>query len=172
MIGILSRNDATESLSSRQTRRKVDRVPDDNHVYFEDVAVGQTWRSPSRQVTDRDLRAFTELSGDRLDLHVDDQVAGESRFGRRIAQGLLGAVFASGLRDVTGKPRVLLGLSVSVKFRKPIFVGDRLHLEEQLIEKRADKPGEGVVVYSRRLINQDGETLQEGQVAHLVARRG
>ena len=146
-------------------------MPDDNHVYFEDVAVGQTWRSPSRQVTDHDLRAFTELSGDRLELHVDDQAASDSRFGRRIAQGLLGAVFASGLRDVAGKPRVLLGLSVSVKFRRPIFVGDRLHLEEQLIEKRADKPTEGVVVYSRRLINQDGETLQEGQVAHLVARR-
>lgn len=140
-------------------------------VFFEDVAVGQTWRSPSRMVTDLDLRTFTEFSGDRLELHVDDQAASDSRFGRRIAQGLLGTVIASGLRNVAGKPKVLLGLSVSVKFKKPIFVGDSLHLEEELIEKRSSKPKEGVVVYNRRLINQKGEVLQEGQVAHLVARR-
>ena len=140
-------------------------------VFFEDVAVGQTWRSSSRKVTDQDLRTFTELSGDRLALHVDDQAAGNSRFGRRIAQGLLGTVIASGLRDVAGKPTVLVGLSVSVKFKKPIFLGDQLHLEEELIEKRPGKPNEGVVIYLRRLINQDGDVLQEGQVAHLVARR-
>ncbi len=141
-------------------------------VCFEDVVIGQTWRSPSRTLTDQDLRTFTELSGDRLEIHLDDQVARESRFGRRIAQGLLGTVIASGLRDVPGKPEVLLGLSVSVEFKKPIFPGDSLHVEEELIAKREGKPKEGVVVYRRRLINQNGDVVQEGQVSHLVARRG
>lgn len=142
-----------------------------HEVCFEDVAIGQTWRSGSRTLTDQDLRTFTELSGDRLELHVDDQAARGSRFGRCIAQGLLGTVIASGLRDVPGKPKVLLGLSVSVEFKKPIFPGDSLHVEEELIEKRQGKPKEGVVVYRRRLINQDGVVVQEGKVAHLVARR-
>jgi acyl dehydratase len=154
-----------------EENKKVDRVQNLTDVFFEDVEIGQTWRSSSRTVTDHDLHAFTELSGDRLDLHVDDQAAGDSRFGRRIAQGLLGAVFASGLREVAGKPKVLLGLSICVKFKKPIFVGDSLHLEEVLVEKRSSKPREGVAIYNRQLINQKGEVLQEGQVAHLVVRR-
>ena len=91
-------------------------------------------------VSARDIELFTELTGDRNPLHYDDDAAGRSRFGRRIVQGgvttgLLNAVVAE---DLPGPGSVFLHVDWS--FRAPVYPGDELTAEVEVLELREDKP--------------------------------
>jgi acyl dehydratase len=87
-----------------------------------------------------DIELFTELTGDRNPLHYDEAAAGRSRFGGVIVQGgvtsgLLNAVVAE---DLPGPGSVFLHVDWS--FRAPVFPGDELTAEVEVLEARADKP--------------------------------
>ncbi len=138
------------------------------------LAVGQEWRSPGRTVTETDIVIFAGLSGDYNVLHTDAEHMKASRFGERIAHGLLGLSVQHGLLG-----RVLPGalgerlVAYRWKFRGPIRIGDTVHVTARIGARReAEDPGWGVVVVERRLVNQRGEVVQEGESEHLVPRPG
>lgn len=88
------------------------------------LQTGQTV-SVSRTVTEDDIEAFAELSFDRNPVHFDEDFASETIFGKRIAHGMIGASLISGaLTKLMGKGNVWL--SASIKFEKPIYIGDEL----------------------------------------------
>ena len=102
-------------------------------------AVGTTARR-TRLVSARDIRLFTELTGDRNPLHYDEGFARRSRFGELIVQGgvtsgLLNAVVAE---DLPGPGSVFLHVDWS--FRAPVRPGDEITAEVEVLEARADKP--------------------------------
>jgi len=146
--------------------------------YFEDFAVGDIFASPARTVTEADIVNFAGLSADYNALHVDAEYAKKSLFGERIAHGLLGLVIASGLFTRTelslGMQETglaLLGIN-SWKFFKPIRIGDTVHLEVEVADKKeTGHPERGVITFKRKLINQRGEVVQEGEMPMLVRRR-
>jgi len=142
-------------------------------VFFEDVRLGEEYTSPGRTVTEADIVIFAGLSGDYNVLHTDAEHMKSSQFGERIAHGLLGLSIQEGLLD-----RVIPGQTVGPlaavkwKFKGPIKIGDTIHVEARVSGKKdGERPGWGVVTVERRVINQRGEVVQEGETDHEVRRR-
>ena len=135
--------------------------------YYEDVEVGEEVVSPGRTITETDVVNFAGLSGDFNVIHMDADLMNGTPFGQRIAHGLLGLAIASGL--VTRTPggeqlRVVAFLGTTWDIRKPIFIGDTIHVVKTVASKReTSKPGLGIVVFDAKVINQRGELCQEGQ---------
>ena len=143
-------------------------------LYFEEFSVGQQVRTPARTITETDVVQFAALSGDWNQLHTDAEYAAGTPFGERIAHGLLGLSVASGLADragfVVGTAQAFMGLNW--KFRKPILFGDTVLLSAKVAKVRPMASlGGGIVVFSVRLLNQRGETVQQGEWTMLIAGR-
>lgn len=140
--------------------------------FFEDIELNKTYASGERTMTDADIRSFAELSGDFNPLHTDDAFAKANIFGQRIAHGLLGLSIASGLKTDEPSYYILAFKEVSWKFKRPIFIGDKIHLESKAVEKKdARMPGTGDVFIERKLINQDGKVVQDGIFTLLVKKK-
>jgi acyl dehydratase len=148
-------------------------VSADPAVYFEDIQVGEEYASPGRTVTEADVVIFAGLSGDYNVLHTDAEFMKSSLFGERIAHGLLGLSIQQGLLDRVVTSQVIGPLAaVKWKFKGPIKIGDTIHVEARVTAKRDDEQrGWGVVTVARRVVNQRGEVVQEGETDQLVGRR-
>lgn len=142
-------------------------------MYFEDIPVGEEYASPGRTVTEADVVIFAGLSGDYNVLHTDAEYMKASLFGERIAHGLLGLSIQQGLLDRVATAQATGPLAaVKWKFKGPIKIGDTIHVEARVTAKRdGEQPGWGVVTVARRVLNQRGEVVQEGETDHLVGRR-
>jgi acyl dehydratase len=142
-------------------------------VFFEELSVGQEFTSPGRTVTEADIVIFAGLSGDYNVLHTDAEHMKASIFGERIAHGLLGLGIQQGLAS-RGEPAAAHGhlSALKWKFKGPIKIGDTVHVLSRIAGKRdAPDAGRGLVTVERRLVNQRGEVVQEGETEHLVERR-
>ena len=120
--------------------------------------VGDT-ASRTRTVSERDIELFTELTGDRNPLHYDADAAERSRFGGLIVQGgvtsgLLNAVVAE---DLPGPGTVFL--QVNWSFRAPVYPGDEITAEVEVLELRDDKP---IARLRTTIANQDGTVVLDG----------
>ena len=142
-------------------------------VFFEELSVGQEFTSPGRTVTEADIVIFAGLSGDYNVLHTDAEHMKASIFGERIAHGLLGLAIQQGLAS-RGEPAAAHGhlSALKWKFKGPIKIGDTVHVLSRIAGKRdAPDAGRGLVTVERRLVNQRGEVVQEGETEHVVERR-
>ncbi len=140
---------------------------------FDELTLGDEWESPRRTVTETDVVNFAGLSGDFNPIHVDHHEARNGPFRRPIAHGLLGLAMASGLSSNAPKVDTLAFLSIlDWKFLQPIAFGDTIHVITRIhaLEPRA-RGRRGVVTWHRRIVNQDGKTLQEGLTQTLVRSR-
>jgi acyl dehydratase len=140
--------------------------------FFEDLQVGDFWTSPARTVTETDVVNFAGMTGDFDPLHVDHEFARNTPYHQPIAHGLLGLAWAAGLASQC--PRVHTVAFVSVQqweFRRPIFIGDTLHVVSTVTEKRANGRRSGYVVWRREVLNQTGTVVQAGTFETLVATR-
>ena len=147
-------------------------IPAARGLYFEEFEVGQKMLSPGRTITESDVVGFAGLSGDFNRIHTDAPYAENSPFGARVAHGLLGLSIASGLALRTG---VLEGTVMafreinSWKFTKPVYLGDTIHVEMEIIETKAMKRvGGGKVELEFDLQNQDNITVMKGVWSVLV----
>ena len=141
--------------------------------YFEELDVGDVFVSPARTVTEADVVAFAGLSGDYNALHTDEELARASPFGRRIAHGMLGMSILTGLTARLGlfEGTAIAFLGLEWRFTAPIFIGDTVHCELEILEKRETRNAErGVLVRGARLVNQRGEVTQEGTSTIMIAR--
>jgi 3-hydroxybutyryl-CoA dehydratase len=139
---------------------------------FEQLEVGRRWVSPARTITETDVVNFACLTGDFDPLHVDHEHARNSPFRRPIAHGLLGLTFVAGLGS--HYPRAATVAFVQIRqwqFLKPIFFGDTVHVVNEVLETEATGRLRGRVVWKRSLLNHNQETVQEGILETVVARR-
>lgn len=92
-------------------------------IVIEDLEVGMS-RELSKEVTDRDIELFAEISTDRNPVHLDDAYAMDTIFGGRIAHGMLTAGLISAVigEQLPGHGTVYLGQSL--KFLAPVRPGD------------------------------------------------
>ncbi len=137
---------------------------------FDDLVVDDEWESPARTITEADVVGFAGLSGDYNPLHCDHEATRDGAFGRPIAHGLLGLSVAIGLASQAPRLRTLAFLEIlDWKFLRPIFFGDTVRVLSRVaaLEPRA-RGRRGLVTWHRRLVNQDGATVQEGQTRTLV----
>ena len=140
---------------------------------WEDVVDGAEFRSAPRRITDADILAFADLSGDHNPLHVDDAYAAAGPFGRRIAHGLLVLSVADGQRADFDDWRLEAFMEVRRCFRAPVFPGDSIQTCYTVVEKRAlaSRPGSGLVRLRVEVRNQADDVVQDGENVLMVARR-
>jgi acyl dehydratase len=115
--------------------------------------------SRTRKITKRDIELFTEMTGDRNPLHYDEEAAGKTRFGGIIVQGgvtsgLLNAVVAE---ELPGPGSVFLHTDWS--FKAPVYPGDEITAEVEVLERRPDKP---ITRLRTTVKNQDGVVVLDG----------
>src|SRR4051812_49827637 len=79
--------------------------------------------SRSRTVTDELIRQFAELSGDFNPIHLDEEFAKTTRFGKRIAHGMLSGAFISAVLGYEVSERKIVYLSQKMKFTAPVLIG-------------------------------------------------
>jgi acyl dehydratase len=143
-------------------------------LFFEEFELGQTWESPGRTVTETDIVLFAGLSGDNNPLHTDEEFARTTAFGARIAHGALGLAIATGLGARGGHldGTALAFLGVAWEFKQPIRIGDTVRLRWVVKNKRETSKGDcGILERAAQLLNQRGETVQEGLLTVMVKRR-
>jgi acyl dehydratase len=141
---------------------------------FNDLTVDDEWESPGRTITEADVVNFAGVSGDFNPLHVDHEAAHRSVFRKPIAHGLLGLSIASGLSSVWPRLETLAFLGIlEWRFLQPIHFGDTVRVISRVVALEPRSQGRrGVVTWHRRLLNQHGETVQEGRTQTLVRARG
>lgn len=143
-------------------------------LYYEDVNEGDEWVSPSRTITETDIVNFAGLSGDFNPLHMDEEFAKKTIFGKRIAHGLLGLAISTGLASSHPPMRTLAFLGIKEwNFKAPIFIGDTIKVKTRVLEKRVTSKGDrGIIVWEKQIINQKGEVVQEGKTITMVELKG
>ena len=139
--------------------------------YFEEIEVGDSFESVGRTVTETDVVLFAGLSGDYNQLHTDVEFAKETRFGERVAHGLLVLSIASGLATrlgfIEGTVQAFMGLEW--KFRAPVLIGDTVHARFKVRRKRPMPRLEGGFVFLDVVIlNQRDEVVQKGTWTSLL----
>ncbi len=144
-------------------------------MYFEDFQVGQKILSAGRTVTEADVVGFAGLTGDFNQIHIDAEYARSGPFGQRVAHGMLGFSIGLGLATQTGimDRTVMAFREISEwKFSLPIFFGDTIHAELEVLEAKAlPRLGGGSVLIGVELKNQKGEVLQRGKWSALFLGR-
>jgi acyl dehydratase len=123
------------------------------------LSVGQKARR-SLTLTEEHVRLYSEITGDRNPLHFDPAFAAATKFGRLVVQGGLttGILHALVAQDMPGPGTVFL--SQDWKFTNPVFIGDTITAEAEVLSVHASKPVSQLGIVVRR---QDGETVLEGE---------
>ena len=143
-------------------------------LYWEEWDIGAEFVTSARTITETDIINFAGISGDYNPLHIDEEFCRNTQFGTRIAHGPLvysiatGLIFQLHLYDDT--LIAFLGFD-SLKFTKPVKIGDTIHARVEVIEKReTSKSDRGIMKRLLQVLNQNNELVQEGVQAFLLKR--
>jgi 3-hydroxybutyryl-CoA dehydratase len=131
---------------------------------------GESFVSQSRTIRDEDIASFAELTGDMHPQHTDADWAAGSRFGERIAHGLLVQACAVGLMRFDPERVVALRRVGDAVFKLPVKIGDSIHVEGQVVGSREVDDDTELVEHRWRVLNQDGRMVLRMNV-EVVCRR-
>lgn len=138
-------------------------------LFFEDLHVGDDWYSESRKIASHDVVDFADLTGDHDPLHSQQA---DSPFGGQVAHGLLGLSIMAGLSSADPCVQTLALVKISDwEFQHPIYPGDTVTAITEVAALEPYGRRAGRVTWHRRLINQNGLTVQSGTLVTLVAAR-
>ena len=144
--------------------------------YFEDFTIGDICEHrPNRTVTETENTWFTLLTMNQHPMHFDVEYAKHSEFGRCIIASPFTVALMVGMSvsDVSQKAIANLGWK-EIKLTHPLFAGDTLSAESEVLDKRESKsrPNAGIVSVRTRGFNQNGKLVCEFDRTMLIARRG
>ena len=151
-------------------------VVEQRGMWFEEFTVGTLYRHrPGRTVTEADNVIFSTLTMNPQPLHLDAAWSAQQVFGQRLVNSLfpLSTLVGLSIGQLTlGTLVANLGFR-DVTFPHPVFVGDTLYAESEVVTARASKsrPGEGVIEVEHIARNQDGVIVAQCQRAMLVLCR-
>ncbi|MBI5300562.1 MAG: MaoC family dehydratase [Chloroflexi bacterium] len=119
----------------------------------------------TRTITGAMVDEYAGLIGDKNPVHLDEAYAATTRFGKRIAHGMLvaGLISAALASELPGPGSVYLGQNL--KFKAPVFLGDTITVMVEVRAIRADKP---IVTLATTCTNQSGAVVIEGEAVLLV----
>ncbi|WP_308169776.1 MaoC family dehydratase [Acrocarpospora catenulata] len=141
--------------------------------YYEEMIVGDVYRhEPGRTITEADNVLFCTMTMNSQSLHLDAVASADSEFGQRLVNSLLtlAIVCGIGVGDLTQKTTIAnLGFG-EIAFPAPVFIGDTLYCESEIINTRpsASRPGQGIVTLEHRGLNQNGIVVCRAQRTALV----
>ncbi len=141
---------------------------------FEDFDTGDVHVSYARTVTESHLVTFTAMAGLQLPLFIDHGHArANTPFGGPIAPGFLTASLSAGMLESVLGGNVIAGLGMDAfRFQQPVRVGDTLHAEVKVLEKKETRdPSRGVITFGIAVLNQGSEVALDYRATVLVRRR-
>ena len=144
-------------------------------LYFEEFSVGQIFDHPIRRtITEADNVWFSTMTHNPAPLHIDAEYMKQSEFGKPIVNSCLTLGFMVGISvaDTTiGTTVANLGWD-EVRFPKPLFHGDTIHVQTEVLKVRRSKsrPDNGIVVFAHRAYNQNDELVGECKRSALMHR--
>ncbi len=137
---------------------------------FAELELGEIFRNPSRTLTEAQLLAFQAVSGDNHPIHYDIEYCRAHGHRGLLAHGLQvlsqAAAGAGPLAHVIGEDLIAF-LDQSSRFLKPVYAGDTLYPEFEIVELKPQK-STGVLVVEARIFNQSDEKVMEGQQRYLM----
>jgi len=132
-------------------------APDDRYVGYK--------ASLTIKITDKMVRQFAEMSGDNNPIHLDDEYAKTTRFGKRIAHGMiLGALISRLLNEKIGTGGIYL--AQTLKFTNPVYIDDEITFELE-VTKLHMKRGLGTIETQAK--NAKGELVVKGEATIMMA---
>jgi len=144
-------------------------------IFADDFRIGQTFSGEKRRVGDPEFASFAQVTGDAHPIHYDDEYAAKTRYGKRLAHGLL--VTSMTALGATSMSRCLEDAMIAfveqgTRFLKPVFVND--HLQSHFtVSSVLQKPGSSsaFVRFDVTLVNDRDETVLEGFHVYLLRAR-
>jgi acyl dehydratase len=143
-------------------------------MYFEDFESSGPVETGERVVTEADVMAFAQLTGDFVALHTNEEFARTTKYGRRIAHGALVFSLSIGLAtqtNVFGDELIAFAGVDKLRFVAPVFFGDRIHVVKRVMERKELGPGQGTITFESKVLNQDGKLVLAYFDKLLVKRR-
>ena len=113
-----------------------------------------------KTISEADINQFAEVSGDFNPVHMREEYAKKTFFDGRIAHGAFSQALLSAA--MAKLPGLVIFISQSIRFMKPVRIGDTITAEGEVTETRPDK---GIVTLKNTCVNQNGELLVEGEAS-------
>ena len=135
-------------------------------VFFEDLSVGQE-ASLSKAVTEADIAAFAEISGDKNPVHLDAQYAAGTMFKERIAHGMLSAAYISAVFGMKVPGPGAIYISQTLNFKGPVKIGDTVVATVKVIELIAEKKR----ARFETICSVNGKPVVQGEAVLMVPAR-
>ena len=152
------------------------RYREDFGFYFEDFAVGQIIEHrPGRTITQTDNTWMTLLTMNTAQLHFDAHYAEKTEWKKPLVDSTLTLAIITGMTVNTISKKVVANLEWDkVKLLKPIFEGDTIYAETEVLSKResTSRPEQGIVTVETRGIKQNGEIFMTFQRTVLIYKKG
>lgn len=121
-------------------------------------------QSISVKVTDQMIHQFADMSGDRNPIHLNDEYAAKTRFGRRIAHGMIsGALISRALVDCLGGDGIYLGQTL--KFVNPVFIDDTVTITLKVTGLRKEK---GIATVETNVTKDNGDLVVKGEAVIML----
>lgn len=136
-------------------------------VPLEEIKPGLT-ASRSQVITDADIQAFAKATGDHNPVHIDEEYAAASQFGKRIAHGIMSAGFFSALFGMQLPGPGCIYVSQSVKFRRPVFIGDTVVATVKVVSVDLEKRR----VFFETVCTVDGKPVVTGEAELYIPPKG
>jgi acyl dehydratase len=145
-------------------------------LWFDELEIGQVFKHAIRRtVTETDNVLFTAMTHNPAQLHLDEEYMKGTEYGQR----LVNSAFTLGLMVGISVGDTTLGTAVAnlgwdeVRFPKPLFHGDTVHVETEVIELRPSKsrPDQGIVTFLHRAYNQRDELVASCKRSGLQRRK-
>jgi 3-hydroxybutyryl-CoA dehydratase len=135
-------------------------------VFFEDLSVGQE-ASLSTTVSEADIVAFAEISGDKNPVHIDAQYAAGTMFKERIAHGMLSAAYISAVFGMKLPGPGAIYISQTLNFKAPVKIGDTVVTTVKVIELIAEKKR----ARFETVCSVNGKAVVQGEAVLMVPAR-
>lgn len=144
-------------------------------LYYEDFRAGQTYAGQTRTLGEAEFRLFAQLTGDAHPIHYDAEYAKTTRFGKRVAHGLLVmSVTALGATELSTRltDSMIAFVEQEGRFVRPVLIGDTVTTRFLVEEVRPTRSGgQGLVRFSVRATNSAGEEVLAARHTYLLKRR-
>ena len=144
--------------------------------WYEDFVVGEVIKhKPGRTILEADNTWFTLLTNNTHPIHFDAHYASKTQFGKPLVNSALTLAVVAGMTVTDTSYRSVANLEWTyIKMPAPVFAGDTLYSESEILDKRESKsrPDRGIVTIKTRAFNQRGELVMEYERKSMAAKKG
>ena len=138
---------------------------------FDELEVGDTQTTRGRTITETDIVNWCSLTGDWFYPHIDTVAAERSMFGQRVAPGIMVYAIGTGLGVPADSTTIVANMGAdSLRYTRPTWIGDTIHLEIEVLEKEDRDAKGGAVTYRWDILNQNGVAVCVSKLKILTAK--